>query len=194
MAINHRVFSPFALDVCHSTLANMAGLLRNSMRVASLTRQCSRVAISQQRGYSEMAFTFASPSDVSVIITSVWLDQFLLPWHCRVVTTDRRCHSLTIRSLEIEHTIFRVLCSCQQVSVYLTGDVVVVNSAGKTKQSIISLRLHWWLLRNNRTKKSYTTEIWLNLYTSLFRSSNHFIHTRLGIGWNNILVKVKVHG
>ncbi|KAL8596956.1 ATP synthase subunit delta, mitochondrial [Nucella lapillus] len=42
----------------------MAGLLRNGLRLSAVARQCSRLATSQQRCYSEMAFTFASPSDV----------------------------------------------------------------------------------------------------------------------------------
>ncbi|KAK7099757.1 ATP synthase subunit delta, mitochondrial-like [Littorina saxatilis] len=42
----------------------MAGLLKNGIRAATLARQCSRLAVSQQRSYSEMSFTFASPANV----------------------------------------------------------------------------------------------------------------------------------
>ncbi|PVD35766.1 hypothetical protein C0Q70_02729 [Pomacea canaliculata] len=42
----------------------MAGLMRSGMRVSALARQCSRILIPQQRGYADMAFTLASPTDV----------------------------------------------------------------------------------------------------------------------------------
>merc|ERR1711963_581574 len=56
---------------CSPYLTTMAGLMRNGLRVATLARQCSRLAVSQQRNYSEMSFTFASPTDVYYASASV---------------------------------------------------------------------------------------------------------------------------
>merc|ERR1712121_526306 len=52
-------------------LTTMAGLVRNGLRVAGLARHTSRLAASQHRNYSEMAFTFASPTDVYYNAASV---------------------------------------------------------------------------------------------------------------------------
>merc|ERR1712213_140182 len=52
-------------------LTTMAGLMRTGLKAATLARQCSRLAVTQQRNYSEMAFTFASPTDVYYNAASV---------------------------------------------------------------------------------------------------------------------------
>ncbi|KAK7495011.1 hypothetical protein BaRGS_00013651 [Batillaria attramentaria] len=62
--LSMKVASPFALENRHFDSTTMAGLLRNGLRAATVAQQCTRLLASQQRGYADMAFTFASPSDV----------------------------------------------------------------------------------------------------------------------------------
>merc|ERR1712002_1086920 len=59
------------LDSHYAILTTMAGLMRTGLKAATLARQCSRLAVTQQRNYSEMAFTFASPTDVYYNAASV---------------------------------------------------------------------------------------------------------------------------